>query len=749
MEVHGAKPIVFLGGVHMVRASWLASFKGLLWRRKPQGWAASRPQAASRRMQSHERLEDRRVMAVDVLPDVATDIVATAGDASVALTWTAPADNGAVIADYLAEYSSDEGLNWQPYDDGVSADPLMTVTGLANGTSYVFHIAAVNEYQQSGDWSSDSSAVTPAGFPGVPTDVVASGGDGSADLSWTVPVDENGSSVTGYVVEYSEDGEIWVPVPDAVAGSSTTVTGLVNGMSYMFHVAAVNGVGQGAFSESSAIVVPAGIPEAPADVLAVRGDGFVDLSWSGPISDNGSAVTGYLVDYSLDDGETWVHVAGEDAPLAATALSIPALENGVAYVFRVAAANAVGSSDYSAWSDAVIPAGLPDAPTEVIPSRGDGAIDLTWVAPAGNGSDITDYAVEYSIDDGISWIAFDDGVSAEASVTVTGLVADTSYRFHVSAVNDVGQGTWSDPTTATSPLGAPGQVTSLVVAGGNGSVSLAWTAPLDDGGRPVVEYVVEYRATGATEWTAVPAAMVSGNAATVTGLTNGVPYQFRVAARSDFATGDFPDEPLRATPLPPPTLVQGRASSATSPVGSVALSWVAPVTPAPLPVVGYVIELSSNGGLTWSRRIDVASRATSSTVGGLINGTTYLFRVAAVTSEGQGAFSSPSIGMTPVLRSAAAVPAAPTGLVGVGGRGTVSLSWVAPDRNSGGAAFDYVVRFRLDAPGSRWFTYSRPVSVIPAAVLRRLSPGQSFVFQVAGRNVNGVGRFSDAVTVRA
>ena len=81
MEVHGAKPIVFLGGLLMVRASWLASFKGLLWRRKPQGWAASRPKASLRRMQPQERLEDRRLMAVDVLPDVAVDIVATAGDA--------------------------------------------------------------------------------------------------------------------------------------------------------------------------------------------------------------------------------------------------------------------------------------------------------------------------------------------------------------------------------------------------------------------------------------------------------------------------------------------------------------------------------------------------------------------------------------------------------------------------------------------------------------------------------------------
>ena len=749
MQVHGVKPSIFLGGLLMVRASWLASFKGLLWRRKPQGWAASRPKASLRRMQPQERLEDRRLMAVDVLPDVAVDIVATAGDASVALTWTAPADNGAVIADFIAEYSTDEGLNWQPYDDGVSADPLMTITGLANGTSYIFHVEAVNEYQQPGDWSSASNAVTPAGFPDVPTDVVASRGDGSADLTWTVPVVDNGSAVTGYVVEYSNDGETWVSVPDAVAGSSTTVTGLVNGTSYIFHVAAVNGMGQGGFSDASAAVVPAGIPDAPSDVVAIRGDGFVDVSWNGPLFENGSAVTGYSVDYSLDAGETWVQAAGEDEPLAATALTVPALENGLSYVFRVAAVNTVGQGDYSEWSAAVVPAGVPEAPTDVVTTRSDAAVDLTWAAPVGNGNDVVDYVVEYSIDDGASWVTFNDGVSAEASVTVTGLVADTSYRFQVSALNDVGQGAWSTPTTETSPLTAPGKVASLVVDGGNGSARLAWSAPLDDGGRPVVEYVVEYRAVGAADWTVVPAVSVSGNAATVTGLTNGVAYEFRVAARTAFATGDFPDNLLTVTPLPPPTRLQGRASSGTAPVGSATLSWVAPVTPVNLPVLDYVIQSSADGGLTWVTQSDAVSRATSSTVGGLTNGTTYLFRVAAVTASGQGAFSAPSTAMTPFLRAPAAAPAAPTGLVGVGGRGTVTLTWVAPSRNSGGPPVDYVVRFRLDAPGSRWFTYDRPVSAIPAAVLRRLSSGQAFVFQVAARNLSGVGRFSDGVTVRA
>lgn len=733
----------------MVRAFWLASFTGLLTRRTRRDGAANRQQTASHRIRPQERLEDRRVMAVDVLPDVVVDVMATASDASVALTWTAPADNGAVIADYLAEYSTDEGLNWQPYDDGVSADPLMTVSGLANGTSYVFQIAAVNEFQQPGVWSLGSNAVTPAGLPGTPTDVTASWGDGFVDLVWNAPLTDNGSAVTGYVVEYSSDGENWLSVPESVVDSSFSVTGLANGTSYVFHVAALNGVGQGDFSAATDAVTPAGLPGVPVDVIASRGDGAIDVTWNIPLSDGGSAVTGYLVDYSLDDGATWIEAVGQESQSTATAVNVPDLTNGIAYVFRVAAMNTIGQSEYSAWSTAVTPAGLPGAPLEVVTSRGDGSVDLTWTAPDGNGSDVVDYAVEYSIDDGLSWTLFDDGVSTEAVVSVNGLSPAASYIFHVSALNDVGQGEWSGPTAATSPLRAPGQATSPAIVGGNRTARLTWEAPLDDGGSPIIAYIVEYRPAGGSAWTSLPAESVSGNSATVTGLTNGVTYQFRVAVQTTFATGDYTDGTLSATPLPPPTRLQGRASAGTSPVGSVTLSWVAPATPANVTVLDYVIESSANGGVTWAVQNDVVSRATSSVVGGLVNGTTYLFRVAAVTAGGQGEFSAPSIGLTPFLRTVAAAPAAPTGLTGVGGRGLVTLSWVAPPRNSGGPPVDYVVRFRLDAPGTRWFTYPRGASADPMSVLRRLSPGQSFVFQVAARNLRGIGAFSAPVSVRA
>lgn len=493
-------------------------------------------------------------MAVDVLPDVSIDVMAIAGDGSVALAWTAPADNGAVIEDYIAEYSADEGLNWQPYDDGVSADPSMTVSNLVNGTSYIFQIAAVNEFQQPGEWSAGSNAVTPAGLPAIPTDIV-----------------------------------------------------------------------------------------------------------------------------------------------------------GVA---------------------------------------GDGAIQVTWGVPADNGAEIADYVVDYSTDDGLSWSTFEDGVSAASVADVTGLANGTHYVFRVAAVNPVGQGSWSELSGEAIPMSAPGQPTGLAAVGGNQSATLTWLAPANDGGSAVLDYVVEYRLTTSDVWTAIleqPRATI----VTVGGLTNGVTYLFRVAARTAFAAGEFTSTPQAATPLPPPTRLVGSASAAGAASGTVSLSWAAPVTPATLPVLDYVVQFSSDGGSTWQLHNDAESSARSTIVGALANGTTYLFRVAAVTVAGQGVFSAPSAPLTPFLRSAAALPAKPTAVMAVGSNGTVALSWTPPSRNAGGPPIDYVVRVRFDRPGAKWFTVSRPASADPTAFVKRLVPGRAFLFQVAARNLSGVGAFSDPISVRA
>lgn len=96
-------------------------------------------------------------------PSAPTSVTGAAGNAQAALSWAAPASNGGVpIADYIVQFSSDSGSSWTTFADGVSAVTSATVTGLTNGTTYVFRVAAVNSAEVHGDFSAPSASVTPS-----------------------------------------------------------------------------------------------------------------------------------------------------------------------------------------------------------------------------------------------------------------------------------------------------------------------------------------------------------------------------------------------------------------------------------------------------------------------------------------------------------------------------------------------------------------------------------------------------------
>jgi hypothetical protein len=82
----------------------------------------------------------------------------------------------------------------------------------------------------------------------------------------------------------------------------------------------------------------------------------------------------------------------------------------------------------------------------------------------------------------------------------------------------------------------------------------------------------------------------------------------------------------------------------------VALSWVAPTTSGS--INDYLIQYSTDGGSTWTE-YDTNSNATTATITGLTNDIPHIFRVAAVTAEGVGAWSLSSAALTPTCFSAA------------------------------------------------------------------------------------------------
>jgi hypothetical protein len=177
--------------------------------------------------------------AVATFPDAPTIGTATGGNAEATVTFSAPGSNGGSAITSYTVTSSPGSIT------GTGASSPITVTGLSNGTAYTFTVTATN-IVGTGSASSASNSVTPATVPGAPTGVTATAGNGQVSLSWLAPVDNGGSAITDYVIEYKLSSDVgWLVFADGTSTTlSTVVTGLANGSSYDFRVSAVNAVGQ-------------------------------------------------------------------------------------------------------------------------------------------------------------------------------------------------------------------------------------------------------------------------------------------------------------------------------------------------------------------------------------------------------------------------------------------------------------------------------------------------------------------------
>jgi ankyrin repeat protein len=210
----------------------------------------------------------------------------------------------------------------------------------------------------------------------------------------------------------------------------------------------------------------------------------------------------------------------------------------------------VGAANRSSDSVSVLlnttgPATVPGAPTIGQASVIYPSVTVSWTATSDGGSPLTGYVVTPYID-GIpqSPVTFTSTATAE---TINGLTDGVTYTFTVAAINAVGTGPDSTPSNpVTVARTAPGPPIIGTATAGNGRATVSWTAPALDGGSPITGYIVTpYVST----FTGVPRTFNStATTQTVTGLTNGWPYRFRVQAINALGTGGYSAETNRVTP---------------------------------------------------------------------------------------------------------------------------------------------------------------------------------------------------------
>ena len=368
-------------------------------------------------------------------PSIPTNLQGTAvSPTRIDLTWSASTDNVSVTG---YELRRDGVVVTSPVGTSVSD------TGLTANTSYVYTIAARDA---AGNVSANSTAVSVTTLsaadtqpPSIPTSLQGTAvSTTQINLSWSASTDNVG--VTGY--ELRRDGVV-VTSP---VGTSVSDTGLTANTSYVYTIAARDAAGN-VSANSTAVTVTtlaSADTEAPSTPTNLQGMAVsptrIDLTWSASTDNVG--VTGYEL---RRDGVVVASPVG-------TSVSDTGLTANTSYVYTLPRATRPATSPRtpppspSPRCSALTPKPPSDTGnlqgTAVSPTR----IDLTWSASTDNVG-ITGYELRR---DGVV-VASPVG----ASVSDTGLTANTSYVYTVAARDAAGNVSANSTAVTVTTLARP------------------------------------------------------------------------------------------------------------------------------------------------------------------------------------------------------------------------------------------------------------------------------------------------------
>jgi len=560
-------------------------------------------------------------------PSAPTSLVATAGNGSASIEFVAGSNGGSAITNY--QYSINAGTNWTDIDDVTSP---VSITGLTNGTTYSVLLRAENVVGYG--TSSAAVSVTPVTTPAAPTALVATPSNGSASIEF-VAGSNGGSAITKY--QYSTDGGTnWI---DAAAGTSSpvSITGLTKGQTYSIKLRAVSAAGNGAASTATSVSIAATVPNAPAapTVVVAAAGGAATASWTAP-SNGGSAITGYEV--TATGGATPI-VKSITNP-ATLSQAFTGLSKTTTYTFTVKAINAIGKSVASAGTSK-LPVTVPGKPaTILLGSTGNGSITVTYTAPTlDGGSAVTGYTVQaFAPLDTEAADTCESNVST-LTCTLTGLTNGVKYTVKAFAKNAVGTGTASSSLKNVVPATTPGKATITTVTAGAGQVTVAWTAPVSNGGSAITGYTVQaFNAAGtvAIDSKTCTPATATGTNCIVTGLTNGTTYTFKVTA-ANVKGGTASDLSATATPAAAPA-APGSPLATAKTGKKVTITWTVPASNGSA-ITGYTVQAYTwNGSATTivtAKKCTITSGSTTTCdITGLNAGTQYKFTITATNAKG-------------------------------------------------------------------------------------------------------------------
>ncbi|MXZ90532.1 MAG: hypothetical protein F4W95_10415 [Chloroflexi bacterium] len=472
----------------------------------------------------------------------------------VELAWS---DGAVPIGDAVSHYEIERSSTGSATDwsllytvDGEWAKEY-TDWGLDPG--HTWHYRVRWQYYSGGysEYSNVASATVPGWPPSAPLVDAYAAGTGGVYVQWDTYSDED-NPVTGHEIQTSDDGGSSYSALNSNLPASTYTyyhTGLSDGAERYYQVRSCSDNGCSEWSEASATVGEYPVPAPPTLTASASGSSAISLSWTEP-DDGGSAITGYEVECS-EDGSGWGYLydCGWYPGADQRSLTHNNLLSDTERHYRIRGSNGNGSGGWSAAVKARTARGVPGLIENLeVTSEDDSSVALQWSEP--RGGPISSYVLERGeyLYEGQTWQQVASLSGSATSYTDTGLYSGTSYTYRITPHNEVGAGPESYhayATTTGASQQAPGDMGLVRISSiSANSVTYAWDAPDDDGGRPITHYAYNgWERCGSTVTEFEGQTTGPSTSRTFSGLscasTNLHEIEFRVVAWNELGAGVY------------------------------------------------------------------------------------------------------------------------------------------------------------------------------------------------------------------
>jgi len=573
----------------------------------------------------------------------------------------------------------------------------LLLKNIERGQSGMFKVLAKNSSGED-EHEVRVNILSPPGRPSGPVEVYKVTPSGCT-VSWSKPKEDGGAAITGYSIEKKDvEKDYWSPC-GKLSGKMATVmkdlefevTDLVENFVYVFRVIATNAIGDGEPLMSPFPTIAKfelDPPAQPYNIAVVDYDKkWVKLEWS---VSPGPRAKHFLVEkmetFLIPKDEEEEEAAGEEGeegeakpkmiagvPLEAkprdlskpqeyveycsgwmTAgtteddspeIKLTDLMEGYKYQFRVKAVNKAGASYPSESTDEIVAktrkqkpiidrSGMPK---EVSLPKGE---NLTLKVKV-QGEPITDKAWFWGrreIKSSASVVIENSDYASKLSVL--NLERADTGTFSFRAENDHGSAECSTEINVMVAPGKPRGPMRLDNVSGEGCTA-SWAAPEDDGGSPVLYYMVE-RVQGTGEgW--VPCGRVSApdTEVKVTGLTQDKEYRLRVTAVNGQGESESlvcVDSFITENPFQCPG-APGRPELRDWDSDHFDMTWSAPRNDGGARVLGYELEARIWREPAWFKAGEVKMQMERGVVEGVELGQSYAVRVRARNAAGWSPWS--------------------------------------------------------------------------------------------------------------